>query len=292
MLSHFDVLRVSSHEGRCAVMKRYCGRLSSVVAILLLSAAPILAQQTQQAQQVQQPQQTQPAQQVQQPQQAQPAQPVVTGPGRMTLKEMIKAGGWLMHVLTALSVIGLALVVFFLAVLRGRQVAPPRLVMELLAKIREGDLNEARHLCEFKPCAISAVTFAALQYLKAVGQADPVLLKDIMEGEGRRQAESILGPTQYLLDVGAIAPMVGLLGTVFGMIQAFSVIAYDIAKAKPIVLAQGVAMALITTAYGLLIGIPAMMFYAYFRRRGMKVVSRLESASTEILTALHVAKEQ
>ena len=263
--SLLDILRFTLHEGRCALMRRECTRIAWILAMLAIVAMPLLAQDAGQT---------------------------VAGPRRMTMQEMIKAGGWLMHVLTGLSVIGLALVVFFLAVLRGRQVAPPRLVSELLAKINEGDLNEARHLCEFRPCAISAVTFAALQYLKAAGPSQPVLLKDIMEGEGRRQAESILGPTQYLLDVGAIAPMVGLLGTVFGMIKAFSVIAYDIAKAKPILLAQGVAMALITTAYGLMVGIPAMMAYSYFRRRGMKVVSRLESASTEILTALQVAKEQ
>ena len=114
---------------------------------------------------------------------------------------------------------------------------------------------------------------------------NPALLKDIIESEGRRQADRILGPTQYLLDIAAVAPMVGLLGTVFGMIKAFSVIAYDIAKAKPILLAHGVAMALITTAFGLIVGIPAMVAYAYFRRKGIKVVSRLEFASTEILTA-------
>ena len=104
--------------------------------------------------------------------------------------------------------------------------------------------------------------------------------------EGGRQAETIQGQTQYLLDIAAVAPMVGLLGTVFGMLRAFSSIALDIAKAKPILLASGVSQALVTTAFGLMVGIPAMMFYAYFRRQSSKMVSHLESSSSDVLTAL------
>jgi len=80
--------------------------------------------------------------------------------------------------------------------------------------------------------------------------------------------------------------MVGLLGTVFGMLRAFSAVALDIAKARPMVLAGGVSQALVTTAFGLIVGIPAMVFYAYFRRRASNLVSHLEAASTDVLTAL------
>ena len=80
--------------------------------------------------------------------------------------------------------------------------------------------------------------------------------------------------------------MIGLLGTVFGMLRAFGSVARDIASAKPVVLAEGVSQALVTTAFGLIVGIPAMMFYAYFRRRAAKQISHLEAASTDILTAL------
>jgi len=203
----------------------------------------------------------------------------------MTLQEMIKAGGVLMYVLAALSIIGLAIIVFLFVVVNARRAVPSLLLKDIVYKIKEGDYDEARHICEYKRSAISTIALSALQYLKDSEGKNPALLKDIIESEGRRQADRILGPTQYLLDIAAVAPMVGLLGTVFGMIKAFSVIAYDIAKAKPILLAHGVAMALITTAFGLIVGIPAMVAYAYFRRKGIKVVSRLEFASTEILTA-------
>jgi biopolymer transport protein ExbB len=71
-----------------------------------------------------------------------------------------------------------------------------------------------------------------------------------------------------------------------GMLKAFNVVALDIAKAKPMLLAAGVSQALITTAAGLIVGIPAMMAYAYFRGRTSKLLSNLETASADLLTLL------
>ena len=80
--------------------------------------------------------------------------------------------------------------------------------------------------------------------------------------------------------------MIGLLGTVLGMLRAFSSIALDIARAKPILLAAGVSQALVTTDFGLIVGIPAMIFYGYFRRRASMICSLLEVASTDVVKAL------
>jgi biopolymer transport protein ExbB len=153
-------------------------------------------------------------------------------------------------------------------------------------KIRAGDLDDARRICEYHSCPLSSVALAALDYRRHVTEGEQAMVRDVIEGEGGRQAESIMGQTQYLLDIAVISPMVGLLGTVFGMLKAFSTVATDIASAKPVALAAGVSQALVTTAYGLIVGIPAMTFYAYFRRRASKLVSLLESASTDVLTAM------
>jgi len=115
---------------------------------------------------------------------------------------------------------------------------------------------------------------------------DLVIMKEIMEGEGSRQASSVQGQIQYLLDIAVISPMVGLLGTVIGMLNTFNVVALDIAKAKPVLLAAGVSQALVTTAAGLVVGIPAMVFYAYFRGRSTSLLSDMEVASSKILTYL------
>ena len=147
-------------------------------------------------------------------------------------------------------------------------------------------LQEARAACRKKPCPMSAITLAALDYIDTVPTPDAGLLKEVIEGEGTRQSTLIQNSIQYLLDIAVIAPMVGLLGTVMGMLTAFNSVALDIAKAKPMVLAAGVSQALITTAAGLIVGIPAMAFYAYFRNRASRMMASLETSSAELLTLL------
>jgi len=209
----------------------------------------------------------------------------------MSWQEILESGGWLMYVLAALSVLTVAFVIYFFVVLRASQVAPRVLRRDVVEKIREGALDDARRACEYRACPLAAVALVGMDYLHESPDVDPMLLKDIIEGEGGRQAESIQGQTQLLNDIAVVAPMIGLLGTVFGMLRAFSSVALNEAAAKPVVLAQGVSQALITTAFGLIVGIPAMMFYAYFRRRAAKQVSHLEAAAAEVLSAL-VGKER
>jgi biopolymer transport protein ExbB len=215
------------------------------------------------------------------------AESVPGAPGQgMSPAEIMAKGGSLMWVLAVMSVAAVAFIIYLFAVIRPAEVAPPELQRSLIEKLRAGGVDEARRSCEEKPTPLSAVVLAALDYVRSVPDVDPALVKDVMEGEGSRQAEDIQGQTQYLLDIAVIAPMIGLLGTVFGMLRAFSGIAHDVASARPVVLADGVAMALLTTAFGLIVGIPSMMFYAYFRRRAAKAISSLEIAATEILTSM------
>ena len=86
--------------------------------------------------------------------------------------------------------------------------------------------------------------------------------------------------------MATIAPLLGLLGTVLGMLTAFGSVASDIASAKPVVLAAGVSQAIVTTVFGLVVAIPCMAFYAWFRRRASRQIANLESASAEIMTAI------
>jgi biopolymer transport protein ExbB len=205
---------------------------------------------------------------------------------RLSWQEVVENGGWLMIVLAAMSLVTVAFVLYFVAILRVRSVAPRPLHRELVERLRAGDVKDARKACEYRPTPLAAVTLVAIDYVQSVEDPDGMLLKDMMQGEGARQAEAMEGQTRFLLDIAVIAPMVGLLGTVFGMLRAFSAVALDIAQARPMVLAGGVSQALVTTAFGLIVGIPAMMFYSYFRRRASTLVSQLEAASTDVLTAL------
>ena len=102
--------------------------------------------------------------------------------------------------------------------------------------------------------------------------------------EGARIASAVFASVDWLADIAAIAPLVGLLGTVLGMFQAFGGIAADVtAGAKPVVLAQGVSQAIVTTIFGLVVAIPALVFHALFRRRAERRIAELEEKADEVL---------
>ena len=95
--------------------------------------------------------------------------------------------------------------------------------------------------------------------------------------EGGRIADAMMAAVDWLADIAAIAPLVGLLGTVLGMFQAFGGIASDVsAGAKPVVLAQGVSQAIVTTIFGLAVAIPSLLAYAVFRRRAQRRIAEIE----------------
>jgi biopolymer transport protein ExbB len=206
--------------------------------------------------------------------------------GAMSFRELWRNGGMLMWFLAAVSVFGMAVVFYLLWILRDRQIAPDALAASLLANVQNGDLASARTLCGERPCQLSAVMLAAFDHLQDSSKVETGALREAVESEGARQAQRLQGQSQLLLDIATIAPMLGLLGTVLGMLQAFGAIALDVASAKPVVLAAGVSKAIITTVFGLAIAIPAMCFYAYFRRRVAAKTAVLEAAAARIVTVL------
>jgi len=204
----------------------------------------------------------------------------------LTLLELLKMGGILMYVLAGLSVLGVALIVYYAVVLRLRNIAPTAQAMRLRELLKERRGRDARELCAQQPTALAAVTASGLDFLKENPTVQSGMLKEIMESEGARQAGRMQNMIHYLLDLSAVAPMVGLLGTVIGMLKAFNNVAFDLAKARPMELAAGVGQALVTTIAGLIVAIPAMMAYSWFRGRVIKLTGRLEGSSTDLLAIL------
>lgn len=204
----------------------------------------------------------------------------------LTTAEILRMGGWLMYALAGLSVLGLALIVYYAMVLRARNVAPAAQALRLRELLKEKRGRDARELCAQQPTALAAVAAAGLDFLRENPAAKPGILKEVMESEGARQAGRMQNMIHYLLDLSAVAPMVGLLGTVIGMLRAFNSVAFDLAKARPMELAGGVGQALITTIAGLIVAIPAMMAYSWFRGRVIKLTGLLEGAGTDLLAIL------
>jgi biopolymer transport protein ExbB len=117
-------------------------------------------------------------------------------------------------------------------------------------------------------------------------------VREIAETEGTRVAASLNNRVIYLADIGMIAPLLGLLGTVLGIIRSFGALGADLGTARYVLLSKGISEALVNTCAGLAIGIPAMIFYAFFRGKTQKLISELESATTHVLALLSLQYEK
>jgi len=141
-------------------------------------------------------------------------------------------------------------------------------------------------LAFFSVMALAVMIY--LWYAQRVGVCVPEALARIRAAkdpaaEGARIADRMNGAVDWLADIAAIAPLVGLLGTVLGMFQAFGGIASDVsAGAKPVVLAHGVSQAIVTTIFGLVVAIPSLVAYAFFRRRAARRIAEIEEGADEI----------
>lgn len=196
----------------------------------------------------------------------------------ITLLEAWKCGGYLMWVLAGISVLALAAVMYLLVAHRRGALAPRTLMSDVFSKLQVGDHGEARRLCERRPCAFASITLAALDAARGTPAGQRANVSSAIETAGAHVAERLQASVDWLADLAAIAPLVGLLGTVLGMFQAFSGIASDLAaNARPVVLAQGVSQAIVTTAFGLAVSIPCLVFHAILRRRTAKRIASLET---------------
>ena len=196
----------------------------------------------------------------------------------ITLLEAWKCGGYLMWVLAGISVLALATVMYLLVAHRRGALAPRTLMSDVFSKLQVGDHGEASRLGETRPCAFACITRAALDAARGTPAGQRANVSTAIETAGAHVAERLQASVDWLADLAAIAPLVGLLGTVLGMFQAFSGIASDLAaNARPVVLAQGVSQAIVTTAFGLAVSIPCLIFHALLRRRTAKRIASLET---------------
>jgi biopolymer transport protein ExbB len=202
------------------------------------------------------------------------------------LWQVLQAGGPAMIPLGVLSIITVMLIVAFLFSLRRGNMVTKRYMQTADALIRKKDYLGLLAVSNRHNEAIARVVQRMMAFLTKNPKATMAEIREIAQTEGMRQASALNQQVAYLADIGTIAPMLGLLGTVIGIVRSFGVIAIDAAATRPTMLAQGIGEALIATAAGLLIGIPAMAAYAFFRGRAHAMISELEAASTQLLALL------
>jgi biopolymer transport protein ExbB len=206
-----------------------------------------------------------------------------------TLWEVVLSGGPVMIPLGILSVIGVMLVLIYLFTMRRGAVVTKRYMTTADALLRKRDYLGLLAISNRHREAVARIMQRTLDFITQHPEATFAEAREIAETEGTRQAAALNQRIAYLADIGTIAPMLGLFGTVLGMIKSFSVVASDIVASRPIMLAEGVSEALVTTAAGLCIGIPAMAAYAFFRGRVQSLIAELEAASTQLIALLAVA---
>lgn len=191
------------------------------------------------------------------------AQPVETN---VTLGKIFKDGGAVGWIIVGLSVVGLALIISNFVELRREKLSPPDVVEEIEALFEAGEYQEAIELCEAEPTFLTNVVAAGLPKLSASFSAMEKALEEMSEEEAIKLHQKL----SWLSLIANVSPMLGLLGTVMGMIQAFNVIAATKGQADPSQLSAGISSALITTMFGLIVAIPMTASFVFLRNRVVK----------------------
>lgn len=210
-----------------------------------------------------------------------------TAPSEMTMISLLVRGGWIMGVLGLLSVLTVFLVLLYLLTIRRSAVVTNKFMNASEAMIRRKDYLGLIAYCHRRNESIARITGKTLDFLTKNPTATHQDIREVAEAEASRQAGMFTQRISYLADLASIAPMVGLLGTVIGMIKSFMDISQgNFEGVKQLEMASGVWEALITTAGGLSIGIVAIAFYSLFRGRVQRIIAELESASTHVLAII------
>jgi biopolymer transport protein ExbB len=195
---------------------------------------------------------------------------------------MVIAGGVVMVPLLLCSVVALAIVIERLWTLQPRRITPHNLVAQVWQWAHAGVLDDKR----IQNLRLSSPLGRVLAAGLANRNRDRMIMKESIEEVGRHVVFELGRYLNTLGTIASISPLLGLLGTVFGMIKIFAAVTRQ-GVSDPSILAGGIAEALITTAAGLIVAIPTLMFYRYFQRRVDGFVVTMEQEALKLVEVLH-----
>jgi biopolymer transport protein ExbB len=205
-------------------------------------------------------------------------------PQGTVLLSIIQAAGWPIWPLILCSVLALALIIERLLYLRPDKVVPPQTLAQALEATRKG-LPNAKFSEQLDTMGtLGPVLASGLRCLQHNPQATEDEIKTSMEMAGRLAARQLERYMTALGTIASAAPLLGLLGTVIGMIEIFS--AHTAGDSQPAQLAYGISVALYNTAFGLIVAIPALMFWRYFRALIDNTLLTMEVASEQFARQL------
>jgi len=208
---------------------------------------------------------------------------VPSQPGRkaVSIGDLVKNGGVIGIIIILLSLGTVALVVEHFLTINREKLIPAQLVENLRKLLDDKQYDEASKLCEESPSLLGQSIGAGLNQVGAMfGFFD---MQNAIQEVSERYVGRLYRKLSYLSFIAASAPMLGLLGTVTGMMASFNVIAEKGGKANPSDLAGGISGALTTTCFGLAVAIPAMFFVSLFRNRIDSLVAESEAVVERLM---------
>ncbi len=200
----------------------------------------------------------------------------------MNLLEIFFKGGVIMWFILLSSIIGLAVVIDRFIVLRRAKINVPAFMVRIRGFIKKKDISGAISYCMQEKSPVANIVRKGLKKYKFGHDR----VKEAIENAGNQEVSKLEKGLIVLASVAGIAPLLGFLGTVTGMIQAFMTIQDLAGAANPSDLAGGIWEALITTAFGLIVGIPALALYNYFLSAVKKLVSEMETVANDVVDVI------
>ncbi len=201
-----------------------------------------------------------------------------------TLLKLLQSGGWAMVPLGVMSVLTVMLVLVFLATLRRSAILTTHYMNTADVLLKKRDYLGLLAISSRHSEAVARVVQRTLDFATKNPGANFDVVKSIAESEASAQAASFQHRVTYLADIGTLSPMVGLLGTVVGIVKSFgSLGSGNVTQNRDWALASGVSEALVATGVGLVIGVTAFIFYALFRNKVQRLISDLEVAGSHVV---------
>jgi len=190
-----------------------------------------------------------------------------------TLIELFNTSPIINGIIAVLSALALLFFLYFLLTINTASIAPATFVDDVNKLVLARKYDEAATLCRnHRRVFVAAIIQRCVEN---AGKQHSVIM-DMLDAEGRRQSDIIWNRISYLADISNVAPMLGLLGTVVGMIQAFFGMQFESLSAESKALTNSIGAAMTTTMFGLIVAILALVFYSIIKSRATKVLSSAE----------------
>ena len=197
------------------------------------------------------------------------------------MEKIVLDAGWPIFSLILASVVALGLIAERLMFLRSSKIAPPNLLAEVVKELKQRGASEAMIVKLNEHSPLGRIFAAGVKNMKS----QPAIMKEAIEEAGRATTHELERFLTTLGTIASISPLLGLFGTVVGMIEIFG--SQNAAGNSPAILAHGISIALYNTAFGLIVAVPSMIFYRHFRAQVDSLTIEMEQQAIKLVETVH-----